>query len=77
LLCLYSFSLLLVHYYYLSQEVSLSPIHRYIYSTNFNPQIQHPIQGLPLHTHLSNLTGHLTVPSDHRRLRHLPTRFHV
>jgi hypothetical protein len=31
-----------------------------------------------LYTHPNNLTVHLTVPQDHRRLRrHLPTRFHV
>jgi hypothetical protein len=30
-----------------------------------------------LYTHPYNLTVHLTVPPDHRRLRHLPTRFHV
>jgi hypothetical protein len=31
-----------------------------------------------LYTHPNNLTVHLTVPPDHRRLRrHLPTRFHV
>jgi hypothetical protein len=29
-------------------------------------------------THSNNLTVHLTVPPDHRRLRrHLPTRFHA
>jgi hypothetical protein len=35
-----------------------------------------------LYTHPNNLTGHLTVPPDHRRLRRhlpigLPTRFNV
>jgi hypothetical protein len=29
-----------------------------------------------LYTHTNNLTVHLMVPPDHRRLRHLPTRFH-
>jgi hypothetical protein len=30
-----------------------------------------------LYTHPNNLTVHLTVPPDHRRLRHLPIGFHV